>query len=231
MQTHIQNTLQKIQKRTTNRLQEIRKHIRQCVNQSIGKIQSLRLTINHPLPEFKDDNKILNIAVTRTTESLESYIKYTQKMTDERIYETGLINYSDQQYQFESDFVAAYIHKARQVLMEFTQRIGINEALRTEIYYLLCLAFAKDLCTVRIKYHNTKLLPIIRSKFLTKTTKLPTEMGELHPTLTVENFVYIAYHKELQKGMNYYYRCVRAEPFSVQLASFIEKQYKIQKSK
>eukprot|EP01084_Bolivina_argentea_P312433 540897_1 len=134
MQTHIQNTLQKIQKRTTNRLQEIRKYICQCVNPSIGEIQSLRLTINHPLPEFKDDNKILNIAVTRTTESLKSYIKYKRKMTDERLDEKGLINHTDQQYQFESDFVAAYIHNEYASVISVTKKYNTKNIVSHEMH-------------------------------------------------------------------------------------------------
>merc|ERR1712154_644956 len=108
------------------------------------------------------------------------------------------------------------------------QYIDFDESKKKEIYDLLCLSFANALLHEKIKFHRTKLKPLIRHRTLVKSTGIHIELEALHKSLEIRKFIQNA-RKKRKKECNK--SNIIAAHFFVELQKFTKKQYVNQKRK
>ncbi len=78
-------------------------------------------------------------------------------------------------------FFAPYIRKVKGYIDRYCNNIiNINESIKLEINKLAGISFAMQLLNGKIKFHRTKLKPLIRHRTLVKSNGIHIELENLY---------------------------------------------------
>ena len=198
---------------------------------------------NSKKPKFNDDNNdILSRALEQLKQQIDKWdgvqIKQCKKESKDgkkiiidtwQKFAKKAKNHQDQtSWKISGDyFFAPYIKKVKPFIEKYCKYIvNVSETERAEIIKLGCISFAMQLLNGKIKFHRTKLKPLIRHRTLVKSNGIHVELENLYSKLTVRKFIQSAKakRKEIDGKSN-----IIAGDFYNKLISYIESQYQQQK--
>jgi len=192
--------------RISSHLRERQKLVIKCVDTATQEIVALGLPFVRATPKFEENGDILQSALVQLEKQIERWdgVQIRQCKKEQRDGTKIIIdswqkfakkakNHQDQtSWKISGDFFfAPYIKKVKPYLECFCSCIGGNipSDVRLEIVDFGCISFALFLLSGKIKFHRTKLKPLIRHRTLVKSSGIQTELQNLYPQLTVHKFI------------------------------------------
>eukprot|EP01084_Bolivina_argentea_P313619 543116_1 len=227
--------------RISSHLQERQKLVIKCIELAIGEIDALGFELSAECAVFEDNGEILSRALDHLASQIDRWdgvqVKQCKKEAEDgspilidtwQKFAKKAKNHQDQtSWKISGDyFFAPYIARVNRYIAGYCRCImNISRSLRSQILCLGNLSFAQNLLNGKIKFHRTKLKPLIRHRTLVKSSGIHIELENLCPKLTIRKFIQNAKAKRKQSDGK---SNIIAGDFYGELIKYVQNQYEMQ---
>eukprot|EP01083_Nonionella_stella_P069098 184021_1 len=203
--------------RISSHLQQRQKLVIKCIELTIAEIDALGFELNGEQSKyamFEDNGEILSRALEHVASQIDEWDGVQVKLCKTKAKDGTPIlidtwqkfakkakNYQDQtSWKICGGYLfAPYIARFNRYISGYCRGLlNISSELRSKILCLAKLSFAQNLLNAKIKFHRTKLGPLIRHRTLVKSTGIHIELENLCPKLTIRKFIQNAKAKREQ---------------------------------